>query len=125
MPKPLPCARMKPQLFWSRAISPADSAAGVNAVSVTAYVPAAAELLACRVVPHATIPCTGVALAIAPAEFAQLPPTGAVATSLITIDVGVPRVSGLLIKSRCADSETKPFGVTGQEQQETISSSGA
>jgi len=58
------------------------------------------------------------------AELLQLPPTGAVATSLITIDVGVPRVSGLLIRSDLADYETKPFGVTGQEQQETTSSSG-
>ena len=58
------------------------------------------------------------------AELEQLPPTGTLAYSLITIDVGTAGVSVLLIKSLLADSETSPFGVTGQEQHEIICSSG-
>ena len=54
----------------------------------------------------------------------QLPPTGAVASSLITTAVGTAGVNVLLIRSFFTDRETKPFGVTGQEQQETNCSSG-
>ena len=42
-----------------------------------------------------------------------------------TIDVGTVGVSVLLIKSCLTERETSPFGVTGQEQQETISSLGS
>ena len=74
------------------------------------------------VVPHAAIPvASGPGAAADPA---QLPPTGALASSLITIDVGTAGVSVLLIRSCCADSDRKPFGVTGQEQQAIICSSG-
>jgi hypothetical protein len=59
------------------------------------------------------------------AELLQVPPTGTVASTLITMDVGFPRVSGLLMRSFLADNDTKPFGVTGQEQQETTSSLGS
>ena len=47
-----------------------------------------------------------------------------VPNSLITIDVGTPGVRVLLIKSLRAERETSASGVTGQEQQDTICSSG-
>ena len=50
---------------------------------------------------------------------------GTVATSLITIEVGIAGVSTLLIRSFLADSDTKAFGVTRQAQQETSSSDGS
>jgi hypothetical protein len=40
------------------------------------------------------------------------------------MDVGTPGVRVLLIKSLRAESETKPSGVIGQEQQEISCSSG-
>jgi hypothetical protein len=75
------------------------------------------------VVPKATIPD----VSSPPSAAAELhvPPTGTVASSLTTIDVGTAAVSVLLIKSLRAESETRPFGVTGHEQQDTICSSGA
>jgi hypothetical protein len=42
----------------------------------------------------------------------------------MTIEVGVAGVNGLLIRSLRAESETSPFGVTGQEQQAINCSSG-
>ena len=47
------------------------------------------------------------------------------ATILITIEVGIAGVSTLLIRSFLAESETKAFGVTRQEQQATSSSDGS
>src|SRR5438445_7695995 len=76
------------------------------------------------VVPKATIPgakLVRLALALEPV---QVPPTGAVANSFTTIAVGTAGVSVLLIKSCLTERETSPFGVTGQEQQEIICSSG-
>src|SRR5664279_4960833 len=58
------------------------------------------------------------------AELLQLPPTGTVASSLITRAVGTAGVSVLVARSALADNASRPFGVTGQEQQETICSSG-
>src|SRR5437764_13248903 len=58
------------------------------------------------------------------AELLQLPPTGTLATSLITSAVGTPGVSVLLARSCFAEKATSPFGVTGQEQHETNCSSG-
>ena len=58
------------------------------------------------------------------AELVQVPPTGRVASNLITRAVGTAGVSVLLARSFLADKETSPFGVTGQEQQDTICSSG-
>lgn len=52
----------------------------------------------------------------------QVPPMGVEATSFLTIDVGTPGVSVLLIKSETAERELSPFGVTRQEQQEISSS---
>ena len=43
---------------------------------------------------------------------------------LTTIAVGTAGVKVLFTRSRRAESETSPFGVTGQEQQEIICSSG-
>jgi hypothetical protein len=77
------------------------------------------------VVPEITRPATGVGDPAKRAEAEQLPAIGAVPTILITIAVGVRGKSGSLMRSDLAESETKPFGVTGQEQQETISSVGS
>ena len=76
------------------------------------------------VVPHEAKPGASVAPVTPAAESVQLPPTGTVARILITIDVGTAGVRVLLIRSFLADRETRPFGVTGQEQQATICSSG-
>ena len=52
-------------------------------------------------------------------------PGGAVATSLITTELGVAYpVRVLLRRSLCTESEISPFGVIGQEQHERISSLG-
>jgi hypothetical protein len=100
MPNPLPCAMMNEHVEPSDANSEALGVADVNGVSVTAYVPAVADELACRVVPHAAMPGASVAVATDAAEPLQLPPTGTVATSLMTTDVGVPRVRGFTMRSR-------------------------
>ena len=120
MPKPLPLAWINVHSEVSLANSPALRVDGVNAVSVTAYCPAVGVW--CNVVPQATIP--GVVAPGAPAEFVQDPPTGTVASSFTTMDVGTAGVNVLLIRSLRADRFTNPFGVTGQEQQEIICSSG-
>src|ERR1019366_703939 len=98
-PKPLPTLATTPQPYARRAISPALKVEGVKAVSVTEYVPAAAEVLAWSVVPHAAMPGTIVGVPASRAELLQLPPTGAVASNLITMEVGLPRVSGLMTRS--------------------------
>jgi len=100
--------------------SPALRVAGRNAVSVREKAPVVVP--AWTVVPHASMP-----EASAPgdaAELAQLPPTGADARSLMTMDVGTAGVSVLLMRSALADSDTSPLGVTGHEQQEMSCSSG-
>src|SRR5207253_3716214 len=77
------------------------------------------------VVPHAAIPSSGRLAPPTPTVPAlQTPPIPVVASNLITIDVGTPGVNVLLIKSFRADSETSPFGVTRQVQQEINCSSG-
>src|SRR5882724_7710068 len=70
------------------------------------------------------MPLAWVAVPTEAAEFVQLPAIGDVASSLITRAVGTAGVSVLLARSFFAESETKPFGVTGQEQQDTSCSSG-
>src|SRR5262249_45379269 len=95
MPNPLPFALMNVQRFVNRLNSPALRVAVITGVSVTPNVPAVG--VAWIVVPHASIPearAPGAA-----AELAQLPPTGADANSLITIEVGTAGVSVLLIRS--------------------------
>src|SRR5262245_4521819 len=52
------------------------------------------------------------------------PPVGCEASSFTTIPVGTPGVSVLLIRSLRDDSESSPFIVTRQVQQETSCSSG-
>jgi len=94
---------------------------GVNAVSVVEKAPATGP--AWLVVPHATKPGARVAVATAAADILHVPPTGTVASNLITPEAGLAGVSVLLIRSFCTESETKPLGVTGQEQQEAICSS--
>ena len=74
--------------------------------------------------PQAASPGDNPACEIADAELVQLPPTGAVATSFTTTEVGTAGVSVLLVKSLLTDSDTSPFGVTGQEQHDTNCSSG-
>jgi len=120
MPKPLPFAMMNVQRFLRRASSPPLSVAGMNGVSVTAG--GAPACAAWTLVPQATIPLTIVPSPAA--EFVQLPATGRVASSFTTIEVGTAGVRVLLIRSCCAESERRPLGVTGHEQQEIICSSG-
>jgi hypothetical protein len=95
---------------------------GAKAVSVTAKVPAAG--VAWMVVPQAAMPGANVALVTVAAELLQLPASGSVVTSAITNASGTAGVSVLLARSLFAERETRPFGVTGQEQQDTICSSG-
>src|SRR5437016_6894069 len=104
--------------------SPTLSVAGLKEVSVTPYVTGAVGS-AWGVVPHAANPSECVAVITAPAELEQLLFTGTVLSSLITIELGTPGVRVLLIRSFRADNETRPLGVTGQEQQATISSAGS
>jgi len=99
--------------------------AGVKAVSVMPNAPVGP---AWRVVPQATNPFERAGAApvngeTVAAEPLQDPPTGTVASSFTTTDVGTAGVNVLLIKSFRTERETKPFGVTGQEQQETNCSS--
>src|SRR5947209_1128790 len=82
------------------------------------------------VVPHAARPGARVFPAV-PAVAALLlqlvpdPPAPArVETSLMATELGLTPVSVLLIRSFTTDSETSPFGVTRQEQQDTSCSSG-
>ena len=120
MPKPLPCPIMNEHTRPRCDSSEALKVEGVNAVSVVEKVPATGP--AWLVVPQAANPGARVAVATVPAEPTQVPPTGTVARILITPEDGLAGVRVLLIRSCCTESETKPFGVTGQEQQEAISS---
>ena len=86
------------------------------------YVPGAGN--AWIVVPQASMPGASETGITAAAELLQLPPTGTVATNVITRAVGIAGVSVLPARSFFADSDTRPFGVTGQEQHDTICSSG-
>src|SRR5882672_8600305 len=70
------------------------------------------------------MPLASVAAVTLAAELVQLPATGTLATSLITSAVGTAGVSVLLARSDFAEKATSPFGVTGQEQQDTSCSSG-
>jgi len=89
--------------------------AGTKGLSVRAYPPAGS---AWSVVPQAANPATGIPGVAA----LHVPP--AVARSLITIAPGTAGVKVLLIRSFLAESDTRPFGVTVQEQQDTNCSSG-
>jgi hypothetical protein len=122
MPKPLPFARMKVQRLPIRLNSPALGVAVVKAVSVTAYVPETGAVW--TVVPQAARPVASVAVVTEGEELLQEPATETVASSLTTMEVGrfENRLLGTI--SRFTDKETKPFGVTGQEQQEKSCSSG-
>jgi len=80
--------------------------------------------IAKRLLRDAGIPIVDFAVVTAAAELLQLPATGSVATNVITREVGMPGVSVSAARSFFADSETRPFGVTGQEQQDTSCSSG-
>src|ERR1035438_2195414 len=70
------------------------------------------------------MPSASVAVITAAAELLQLPAMGNVASNLITRASGTAGVSVLPARSFFAESATRPFGVTGQEQQETNCSSG-
>jgi hypothetical protein len=135
MPKVLPWALMKEHSCPSLASSAGFGDATVNGVSVNAYVGVVVDVFACRLVPHATMPGASVTAPV-PTRAADVPhglvvvptpaPGGAVATNLITNEVGLGRPLNILFsRSFCTDSETNPFGVIGQEQQDKISSSGA
>src|SRR5579864_6655304 len=80
------------------------------------------------VVPHASIPAARsppVAVAALLVQLVPVPPVPAsVDTSLTTTELGRTPVKVLLTRSLFTDKETRPFGVTRQEQQETSCSSG-
>src|SRR5271165_374443 len=80
------------------------------------------------VVPHASIPRASPSPETVAALLVQLdpdPPVPArVETSFTTTELGRTPVKVLLTRSLFTDKETKPFGVTRQEQQETSCSSG-
>src|SRR5437016_2851301 len=113
MPNPLPFAAMKEHRLDRRACSPGLRPAGLKGTSVVP-VPTTPR---CSLVPHASSPRDSPAAEAVDAELLQLPLTGTVDTSFTTIDVGTAGVSVLLITSFFIDSDTRPSGVTGQEQQ--------
>src|ERR1019366_5974569 len=76
------------------------------------------------VVPKDLMPLASVPVVTCAAELVQLLATGNVARIFTTSAEGTARVSVLLIRSFFAESDSRPFGLTGQEQQETICSSG-
>jgi len=85
-----------------------------------------------RVVPQASKPVRRLAVVKAVAglqtvrlRFVAETGAGVVATNLITIEVGIAGVSGLLIRSAWAESAFSPFGVTRQAQQAISSSAGS
>ena len=98
MPNPLPLALMKVQRLARRASSPALSVAGVNAVSV----PPIAVTKLWIFVPHAASPGANPASEIDGEELVQLPPTGAVETSLTTTEVGTAGVVSNDRQASCA-----------------------
>ena len=121
---------MKLQSVPRRASSPMSAPvlpvlrlAGVKAVSVTPKVPP----MAWTVVAQATIPVARVAEVTEAAELLQpltpMPVPGFVASNLMTTEVTGAGVSVLVAKSTFTSSDTNPFGVTGQEQQDIICSS--
>src|ERR1019366_3603632 len=117
---------MNPQRVVIRVSSAALKVDGVKAVSVTPYVVAGLPGVtgkAWMVVPHAAIPVLR-GLPSVPAVDALQEGPPAVATSLITMDVGTPGVRVLLIRSLRAEREASPSGVTGHAQQEINCSSG-
>jgi hypothetical protein len=71
------------------------------------------------VVPQARMPGANVVIE----EALHAPP--ALARSLITTDVGMAGVSGLLVSEPRTEMDCSPFGVTVQVQQETSSSAGS
>ena|ERR1035441_10375182 len=122
MPPPLPWPTATPQLYANRVNSPGLRIASVKGFSVTPSGELSTPLkMVWSVASQAANPRESCALA-SRAEFAQLPETGVVARSLMTTEVGVKGKSGLEIRSFWTESETRPFGVTGHEQQETVSS---
>jgi hypothetical protein len=109
---------MKPQYKVSFANSDALSSTAENGVSVCYKKGAWWLVRACSVVPQARMRRTKLAL--------QVPAigSGVEARSLMTTDVGTPGVR-VLHKSLRTARELSPFGVTGPEQQEIISSAGS
>ncbi len=116
------------QRFVMLASSAGLSVAFRNGVSATPNVPATGAPW--MVVPKASMPPASGKL-VPPANaalFVQFVPVkpapAAVLTSFTTTELGRTPVSVLLIKSLLTESETSPFGVNKQEQQETSCSSG-
>ena len=125
MPNPLPFARKKLQRLARRLNSPALRSELRKGDSVTMNDAGSEEPLAEWIfVPQEARPEERGAVPAVAAELLQLPPLGTVASSLTTTDAGTVGVSVSLTRSVFTDSETSPFGVTGQEQQETNCSSG-
>lgn len=130
MPNVLPLPIMFVQRFLMLANSCSLSVALKNGVSVTARpcTPGAVWM----VVPYASIPFT-IGKAVPPivasaALLVQVVPVkvsvAPVFTSFMTTELGRTPVRVLLIRSLVTESETNPFGVIRQEQQEINCSSG-
>lgn len=128
MPNVLPLPIMFVQRFLMLANSCSLSVALKNGVSVTARPPGAVWM----VVPYASIPFT-IGKAVPPmvasaALLVQVVPVkvsvAPVFTSFMTTELGRTPVRVLLIRSLVTESETSPFGVIRQEQQEINCSSG-
>ncbi len=140
MPNPLPLSTIVVQRVPILFSSPALRVDGINEVSVKDGVMVVVTVggrpghtgglvvtvvIVWVVVIHASMPGTNVAVVAFAAELLQLPPTGTVAKSLTTTDLGTLGVRVLLIKSFFTDNDTRPFGVTGQLQQAISSSVGS
>ena len=127
MPKLLPLPMIFVQRLVIEANSPGLKLARKKGVSVTLNPVVGAP---CSVVPNACIaPTNGKAAVPASAALlVQEVPLNAipapVLTSFTTTEFGRTPVSVLLVRSLVTDSETKPFGVIRQEQQEISCSSG-
>src|SRR5579871_1782598 len=113
---------MKPQRLEMRLNSPALKVTGAKAVS-TPNVGVPPTVLAWEVLPQATMPVASVAVAVDEAS-QTFPVAGMLASSLTTTEFGMAGVRVLLIRSFFTESDTNPFGVTRQAQQEISCSSG-
>src|SRR5579871_2812678 len=113
---------MKPHRAVMRLKSTALNVAGVKGVSTTkAGVPP--TVAAWDVEPHANMPVIWASRATVEAS-QTFPVAGALPINLMTTELGMAGVKVLLIRSFFTESETNPFGVTRQLQQEISCSSG-
>ena len=123
MPKVLPLPMMLVQRLAILVSSAALSVACVNGASVGVKSPVTA---ACKLVRQACKPAaSGLGAAARFVQLVPLPPGPAkVESSFTTIELGRTPVSVFAMMSWSTERDTKPFGVTKQEQHEINCSSG-